>query len=217
MPRRIEGLPVHRGYPVPWFVAWLNDDGVGVDRGTGTPDFRVLAPGAIQEAHRFELCWICGVKRGSHKAFVVGPMCAVNRVSAEPPSHVECAEWSTRGCPFLTRPDMRRRESGLPADAVEGPGMMLLRNPGVALVWITRDYRVRPVEGGGYLFAMGDPERVLWVAEGRPATYAEVKASIDSGLPLLMDAAQQQGSIAVDRLMRQLDVAMELVPGLMPS
>jgi hypothetical protein len=35
-------------------------------------------------------------------SFVVGPMCGINRNSAEPPSHKECAQWSARNCPFLS-------------------------------------------------------------------------------------------------------------------
>ena len=105
---------MHRGYPVPWFVAWLDDDGKPAECGAGTPDFRIILEGAAMTAHRFNLCWLCGQRLGSHNAFVVGPVCAVNRTSAEPPMHLDCATWSVQGCPFLTRPHMHRREAGLP-------------------------------------------------------------------------------------------------------
>ena len=37
---------------------------------------------------------------GVHKAFVIGPMCAVNRVIApEPPSHRDCGTFSARVLP----------------------------------------------------------------------------------------------------------------------
>lgn len=127
IPERILALPVGRGYPVPWFAAAVD----------GGYDFRVLRPGAVDRAVTYELCWVCGQPLGPWVTFVVGPMCAVNRTSAEPPAHRECAEWSARACPFLVRPHARRREHDLPADAQEPAGIMLRRNPGVALCWHT--------------------------------------------------------------------------------
>jgi hypothetical protein len=94
IPRGIERLRRERGYPVPWFVAWVN----------GHADFRVIDSPKLPLAVRNSLCWICGQPLLGKRAYLIGPMCAVNRVSAEPPSHVRCAEWSARACPFLTRP-----------------------------------------------------------------------------------------------------------------
>src|SRR5262245_17927108 len=101
LPARMARLPISpAGYPVPWFVATIK----------GEPDFRVIGPDKIARAVRADLCWLCGQTLGRFKAFVGGPMCAVNRTSAEPPSHRECAEYAVRACPFLTRPRMRRNE-----------------------------------------------------------------------------------------------------------
>lgn len=208
---RIEQLPVHRGYPVPWFVAWLNDAGDPVGRGHGTPDFRILYPGAVADAIRYRRCWICGGRLGQNTAFVVGPMCAVNRTSSEPPSHVDCAEWAARACPFLTRPKMTRREAGLP-ETEKPAGIMLERNPGVALVWVTRRYHAFGAITGGVLFNMGTPERVVFYAEGRLATRAEIEASIESGLPALRELAEQQGGYALRALDECVARARELLP-----
>lgn len=187
MPARIKRLPVHRGYPVPWFVVWLDETGkVPLVRGDGTPDFRIIAPGAVAQAVYGSRCWVCGEKMGRHKAFVIGPMCAVNRTSAEPPSHRDCAEWSARACPFLSRPHMVRREAGLPDEASSEklPGVALFRNPKAAGVWITPSYK--PFDAGnGTLFRMGEPTEVLWFAEGRQARREEVQESIATGLPKL--------------------------------
>jgi len=50
LPKRVAKLPVDdRGYPVPWFVAWIN----------GVPDFRIIKPGAVLEALKYKKCWIC--------------------------------------------------------------------------------------------------------------------------------------------------------------
>lgn len=213
IPDRIAGLPVRRGYPVPWFVAWLDADGEPVDTGEGEPDFRIIRPRGVALAHGLGKCWICGGGLGAYRAFVIGPMCAVNRTSAEPPSHHECADWSARACPLLTRPHARRRESGLPEGTLEPAGTMLRRNPGVALVWTTRKYRVKHASADGVLFDVGEPEHVEWWAEGREAERAEVVASIVSGLPELAGLASQQGRSAENALRAYVWRAWKLLPG----
>jgi len=199
---------------VPWFVAWLDHNGQPLPRGEGVPDFRIIAPGAVEEARDRGLCWICGDRMPQHMAyaFVVGPMCAVNRTSAEPPSHIICADWSARACPFLTKPHMERRQDRIPEDAEEPAGTMLRRNPGVALVWITKTAFAWSPPTGGMLFNIGEPLRTRWYAEGREATREEILESIDSGYPLLRDIAAEQGADALRELDRRTDEARELVP-----
>jgi len=207
LPARMARLPRDRhDRPIPWFVHRDED---------GTPDFRVVRAAGIPEAIHFNWCWVCGQPRGRHAAFVVGPMCAVNRTSAEPPSHLECAVYSARACPFLATPSMVRRERGI--DTLPGgthlppAGRMIPRNPGVALVWSSRTWRLFGDGAGGTLVDLGDPTEVSWWAEGRPATRAEVTASIESGLPLLQaEAAKEKGATA--ELNRMLADATALVP-----
>jgi hypothetical protein len=118
------------------------------------------------------------------RAFTIGPMCAVNRTSSEPPSHLECSRFSARNCPFLTRPRMKRvGEENLPCGAVTAAGEMIKRNPGVALVWVTKRYEAFPDGKGGTLFDIGEPHAVEWYAQGREASRAEVLESIETGLP----------------------------------
>lgn len=203
MPERISRLPIDkRGYPVPWFVAWID----------GEPDFRVMDGEKLRDAIQFRRCWVCGDFLGANVAFVVGPMCAVNRTSAEPPSHRECASWSARNCPFLTEPRMKRREKHLPDAAVDPAGLFLRRNPGVALVWVTRSYGLFGDGHGGVLVKMGDPVETEWWAEGRAATREEVLASFDSGLPALKEVASEEGRQAVKQLEAMHATALELVP-----
>lgn len=184
LPPRMDKLPLdERGFPVPWFVAWID----------GKPDFRVIRPAGIADAHNKELCWLCGFHRGTHKAFVVGPMCGVNRISAEPPSHLECAKYAATACPFLTRPLAVRNERGLDElDAKPAAGVMIKRNPGVTLVWVTRDYKLIR-DGAGVLFRLGEPSQIIFYAKGRLATRAEVDESVASGLPALEEIARQDG------------------------
>lgn len=202
MPKRIAKLPVdHRGYPVPWFVQWVD----------GKPDFRVIGIGKRADAYHKRLCWVCGEPLGKFMAFVIGPMCAVNRISSEPPSHRDCAEFSARACPFLTRPQVERREGNLPegANLADTPGIALARNPGVALVWVTKRYT--PFQApNGTLFNVGAPEEVLWFAQGRKATSEEVFESIRSGIPLLEEYARQDGPEAMADFNNKLRVALNL-------
>lgn len=179
LPDRMRSLPTDaRGYPVPWFVAWVD----------GVPDFRTADARKQYRCVTEHRCWLCGERLGSYLAFVIGPMCAVNRISSEPPSHRACAEFAVQACPFLVRPAAQRREANLPTEAIPAAGHTIARNPGVALVWITRGYTV--VEApGGVLFHVGEPVEVHAWAEGRAATPEEVHESVRTGLPSLQALA----------------------------
>jgi hypothetical protein len=215
VPPSMQHLPVdHRGFFAPWFVAWLDEAGRPVPDGQGTPDFRVIGPGKVQAAVAHQLCWICGNRLESPPvAAVLGPMCAVNRVSSEPPSHVACARYAVQVCPFLTKPRMRRNRHDLPEQTCDGPGIAVDRNPGVAALWVTnRVYYSRQTR----LFTVDDPVRVEWWAEGREATRTEVLASITSGLPLLRAACNEEPvewrADAHAQLEAQVVKAMTLLP-----
>lgn len=205
MPSAIRNLPRNdAGYPVPWFVATID----------GKPDFRVIAPNRITDGVSKRLCWICGQPRprANPDAFVIGPMCAVNRVSAEPPSHLECAIYAAMACPFLANPKKRRRENGKPEEVIDPAGEMIARNPGVALVWVSKSWTPFSDGKGGVLFNVGEPRSARWFAEGRLATRAEVLASIDSGLPILREMAEADGDDALLHLSAMHSVALALVP-----
>lgn len=189
------------GRPVPKFVAWIDDK----------PDFRIMDPAHLARCVRLNVCWTCGEPLGSHKTFVIGPMCAVNRVSAEPPSHHDCASYSARACPFLANPNKVRREANKPAHQ-EAAGVMIARNPGVTLLWSTRHYQPFGDGRGGVLFDIGEPDGVEWLREGREATHAEVMASIESGFPLLQEMADEEGPRARKALALKYESAMALVP-----
>jgi hypothetical protein len=177
LPRHMAHLPLDkRGMIVPWFVAWRD----------GEPIFQAMDGDKLFRAVRDGLCWICGGKLGRFRASVIGPMCAITRISAEPQSHPDCATFAARNCPFLANPQARRLpEKRWPEGRVAMAGVAIERNPGVALVWIERAPTTPIKVGKGRLFQLGDPERVEWYAHGRMASAYEVKASIISGLPLL--------------------------------
>lgn len=198
LPERLKGRPVsERGFPVPWFVSFIN----------GKWDFVNLDPRKVVEAYKRELCFLCGTKLGQYKAFVIGPMCSINRVSSEPPAHRECAEYAVRACPFLARPNARRNEKAAMSDGETVPGIMIQHNPGATLIWITKSFH--PEDG---LFHLGEPVEVQWFAEGRKATRPEIDAAIAKGLPYLRHHAEAEGADAVTVLERCIKRAEKFLP-----
>ena len=203
-PARMMHLPIDdRGFLVPWFVATVD----------GKPDFRAIRPSGIAEAWNKKTCWLCGGPMGVYKACVVGPMCGVNRITSEPPCHLECAEYAAKACPFLTRPLAVRNERGMPEGSMAGIGIK--RNPGATLVWVTKDmqpFKVSKGQGGGWLFKLGDPVTLQFWARGRRATRAEVQESVDTGLPILREYAERDGAGAVAQLEAMIKVFEALLP-----
>ncbi len=204
MPERMRALAVdERGFPVPWFVAWQD----------GKPVFPAMDPEKLRRAIRYGYCWVCGDLLGRYKTYVVGPMCIINRVSSEPPSHADCARFAAVNCPFLANPRMKRVPSAKYGGSTEHvAGIMLERNPGAtACVHIFGDIHSRR-DGPGYLFAIKNITGVDWYAKGRTATRAEVQASIDSGYPLLRELAEKDGPGGLAYLAQCVKGAQMLLP-----
>jgi hypothetical protein len=203
LPKFMQHLPVdERGYPVPWFVDWFN----------GKPEFRAMSQKKFVAAINQRRCWTCGHHLFGEEVFVIGPMCAINRISGEPPNHRECAIYAATACPFLSKPQMVRRENDLPGPKLPGAGIAIARNPGVTLLWYTRHHRIMEVPNG-VLFQIGRPFKTEWYMRGRPATRAEVMESIESGLPALREADRLQGVSDADaEIDRRLSETMRLLP-----
>jgi hypothetical protein len=204
MPGRMRQLPRDTvGRPIPFFAAEVE----------GKHDFRVMDPLRLAEAITQRRCFVCGQRLNVASAtFVVGPMCVVNRVSGEPPNHRDCAEWSVRACPFLSKPAKERRETNLPEGATEGAGgIMIHRNPGVSALVTARSWYVEHVPNG-IVLRIREIKNVTWWAEGRLATRSEVQESIDTGLPLLRSVAEQEGPAAERDLERMVGNAQKWLP-----
>lgn len=205
MPDRMKKLPIsEQGYPVPWFVSKVNGEWnfVGVDH---------RKP---MEAIRRNICWVCGESLGSYKTFVIGPMCAVNRVTSEPPVHLTCGEFSVMACPFLSRPKMTRNYKTMPEEQRGNvPGIAIDRNPGVTLLWTCRSFHTfDPGVGTGRLISLGEPYGVSWWKEGRTATRAEVDESIETGLPILRQMAELDGPDAIAEMEQRIVEVQALLP-----
>jgi hypothetical protein len=203
MPAAVAALPRdERGYPVPWFVEWID----------GKPEFRAMDGRKWVQAIREKRCWICGEKLDPRQhVFVIGPMCAINRTTAEPPCHADCAIFSAINCPFLSKPKAHRREANMPEGGIiAGEGIM--RNPGVACLWYCRGFEIFNDGRGGQLIRLPGAAMVRWYAEGRRATRAEIMESINGGLPILQDMAAKQGPAAELALRQAVTRGLKLVP-----
>lgn len=203
LPARLARRPVsEKGFPVPWFVTLKTADGKW--------DFVNIDPRRVAEAVQRRVCWTCGEPLGRIVAFVIGPMCSVNRLSAEPPTCGECAEYAVRACPFLANPNMRRNlKAAHDPTGASTPGLMLQHNPTATLIWLTKHWEVQRGTG---LHRIGDPVAVAWYKEGRTATRADIDAAFEIGLPKLREAANAQGFPAIADLARKLAVARTFLP-----
>jgi hypothetical protein len=205
MPPRMARRPISdKGFPVPYFVTAKDP--------AGNWDFRFVDPMMPRHCMRRKVCWLCGEALGQYLAFVIGPMCSINRVSSEPPSHRDCAEYAIKACPFLSRPNMKRNDADLTEQQKglqieRAPGIAVSHNPGVTLLWITKRY-----EYDNGLFFIGEPLELYWYKERRPATRAEIGEAINKGLPYLRQVAAMEGKEAEADLNKQIARAMPLLP-----
>jgi hypothetical protein len=207
LPRRMMGLPRDdRGWIVPWFVDWRE----------GQPVFPAFDPHkfrrAVKRDHR--LCWVCGEKLGRTLVFVIGPMCAINRVTSEPPCHRDCAEYSMQVCPFLANPRMGRvPESKIFGGAIVEPGgKMDPRNPGVMIEWPTQDYRIFQTPTGPLIQFEAPTARVVWWTLGREATGQEAADAFVAGGQKLLATASTEGDSAIVELARLMTIARKTLP-----
>lgn len=205
IPDRLRTLPVdERGYPVPFFVAWID----------GKPDHRITDPAKFRVCILKHRCWICGRSLGKFATFTVGPMCIVNMASGEPPAHQECARFAVQACPFLTLPRAVRRDAHLPAEHTVHPDM-LQHNPGAMILWTTDTWDLMPGSQWGNaapLVQFGEPSRVSFWCQGRTATRGELLDAMARGLPQLQHLADLEGGNAPTRLAQRVDAAMFWFP-----
>jgi hypothetical protein len=181
IPDAIAKLPRdERGYPVPWFVPWLD----------GRPEFLAADSTKIPIAIKNRQCWICGDYMHLQEAtFVLGPMGATNRVNSEPPSHWECAVFAATACPFLIRPKMKRREIDHPTFNPRGH---VDHHPGASCLWQSPEYELVG-HGKTMLIEIGEATRIAWYCEGKPATRQQVVNAIDEAKAILMEGAAAMG------------------------
>lgn len=207
LPANIAALPIDdRGYPIPWFVAEID----------GKRDFRVADGRKKFLAAFHNHCWICGEKIIGKKSFVIGPMCAINCTTSEPPCHYDCAKFAAQACPFLILPRAEYRNANLPGQPILPTGA-ILGNPGACCIWTTRNFEVfNPRQQqcpDDFLFTIGSAYSVEWYAEGKRATRNQVITSVGNRIHFLFEEAKKIGrSEAMDELLTGIANFMKLLP-----
>jgi hypothetical protein len=202
MPARIANLPRdHRGYPVPYFVEWLN----------GKPQFPIASPVKWARCVGKRLCWVCGEPLGRSLVFAIGPMGTVNQVSAEPPAHRECTLYAMQVCPFLINPRMGRVPTERLGEAVPPGGVWEPANPGVMAAWSTRSYSIVRTATGP-IISVGDPFAVEWWTRGRVATAQEAADAFTFGATKLLTHAQAEGRAATLEIGQLIITARKRLP-----
>lgn len=203
VPDRIRRLQKYGSLPVPFFVAWKKNDHVVTPFTAGAvPDFRVMSTEALRQCLAFRRCWICAGTLGSLGTFVTGPCSVMQRASAEPPSHRDCAEYAVQVCPFMVDPDRELRMADQPGGTTT-VNVVAEHNPGVAATYVTRDWTTQPSRQPGHFeFLMGSPISVSWWRKGRPATRREVLIGMEGSLQDLIAA---HGMERVDRMFADLE------------
>lgn len=93
IPAFLSHLPVHRGYPVPYFVP--KDE-------NGIYQLKYASQQKMDSCVKYHKCCICfkPLTQGEYY-FISGPMGLKTQTDSHPPMHKECAEYSLQICPHL--------------------------------------------------------------------------------------------------------------------
>lgn len=196
---RVRSLPRDvRGFPIPWFVTNGPD---------GQPRFAHVETGRHRLALQRKGCWICGQPLGGYQAFVTGPAGLLNRVATDPPAHLDCARDAVKICPFMVNPKMRRQPA---PENLETPDGLDPKNPGISVVYVTRSFRALPQHGS--LLELGEPTRVEWWKEGRPATRLEASEGLSAAVRALNPIAEKEGEGSMRHLLSATHRAIPFLP-----
>lgn len=93
VPEFLSHLPVHRGFPVPYFVP--KDE-------HGTFQLKYASQFKMDACIKYHKCCICfrPLTQGEYY-FISGPMGFQTQTDSHPPMHKRCAEYSLQVCPHL--------------------------------------------------------------------------------------------------------------------
>lgn len=93
IPEFLKHLPVHRGFPVPYFVP-MDENGVY--------QLKYASQKKMDSCIQYHKCCICfkPLVQGEYY-FISGPMGLKTQTDSHPPMHKQCAEYSLQICPHL--------------------------------------------------------------------------------------------------------------------
>jgi hypothetical protein len=197
VPSRIRALRRDQcGRPIPWFAD---------DQMRGQANHAAASTDKRIAALRGELCWICGQRLPTGQrirktdaevpfTFLMPAVCVIDRTAIDPPAHEPCAEYAARACPFLLTPAA-----------------------GGMVTWSTTSYRIeRPLYGGNgrTLLKLGEPRRLVWWRQGRPASRVEAAEElVAAGTRLRADCRYDPDpASARGATERRVRLAMRLLP-----
>ena len=108
---------------------------------------------------------------------------------------------------------MRRNHKGLEAVQLTPPGGMEQHNPGVSVVWATASVQeTLHRDGKTRLLQLGQPSRVAWFLEGRPASRDEVLEAVEAVIAFYRPKVDAAGPAAARQLAEYSERMLALVP-----
>lgn len=110
IPDFLAHLKTHKGYAVPYFVAYVPSPATG----EMLPDFRFTDPKKRDTCLKYGKCFICGNKITGLGHLISGPLGLQNRISTDTPMHEACARYSLDVCPHLYFEKSARRDTNAP-------------------------------------------------------------------------------------------------------
>ncbi len=180
VPVRVMKLPLSvDGRPVPFCVDIDSD---------GKPLWQVTNAKRGEQALTEELCWCCGVKLGTFRAFILKPNNAMRRHCFTLPMHADCAEWMATTFPTLQED--------------------------LWALYVTKGYNVkRPREGAPFIL-LAKPEALTWWSHGQPAGFAQIIAHFDRLIPEQVEKCRacQRPNIPLKLLQTQYQFISKFFP-----
>lgn len=128
--------PHFKGMPVPYTALWRK----------GTPDFKTLDEGRVDECVDLRLCGLCGQKLNDVIVFIGGPGSVGSKVFRDPAMHEACARYAFTVCPFLLGRDYS--ETGKAAVSTVSP-----ERPSEMFLYLTTGYEALRMTGETLLVA----------------------------------------------------------------
>lgn len=147
LPETIRNLPVdpRRRLPVPFTT--------GIDPETGEGIFAITDSGRVERCWRERRCGVCGEPLPAWVAFLGGSASADRWRGAytDPWMHEDCAEASTRVCPYIARPKVPRLTDGIELELAIPLGELDGKRDAWVMVICRRDLvrsRMQPARNG---------------------------------------------------------------------
>jgi hypothetical protein len=92
IPSCLAHLDTFAGMPVPFIVEYVD----------GKPDFRKTDLDKLKRCIQFHLCGVCGKKLTLSCYWIGGPGSLISHYFTDHAMHLECAQWASKLCPFLS-------------------------------------------------------------------------------------------------------------------